>query len=484
MGVSRKVNNIKVVKKVFGQRQAGFAETAEAVDTWNNWLNIPPLTPYYNPNSMYETDILKKKDGSYYSFDEALEALKKYIGVEKLSLSFPNVLSYKQIKQQILHDMSDKSLMEKNDLSFLMNVLYNPIFEYDYKLRDYEIGVQLYSGDISARSNPFKGYSNQSQKMIDAGLLKKISKRSGNAYALTPLGITLSYLFKNYSEYTPANSPDFNRKIEDDVAEMLKKRTYDSFLFEERHKSDSLYFSLTEQSYIINTPSNKSLLFSHSYSDNDFIKYIDDYPKNFDEGTRSFDLLIASSAAGQKENEAYNQQINAVIATAIVEDNEELEDLYILRDSQKPSAYEQIIKKRIAEAQNAYNRVALEPIALIESKYYSNIHQFDEGITAKNLIFRSSYRNLPEVAYHKISLSELKKYLVANNLTNFNELDLSILPAGTDERSNRIPPILVITNKETGELLGMSNRMMHNCYFGDTRNSTYVKYDIYRSMNL
>ena len=227
MGISRRTNNIKLIRKVVPQHSV-----SEIVNIWNTLLDVPSLVDVqFNSKSMYDTNILQKEDGTLYSFDEALEALNKYIGVETTPLSLPNIAPLDENNDVLLGAAIIANNLTFLEFNFLRDILFNSDFEYYYNIKKDVVGSSLVAGKISARHSPFKGNSANIEKAINNGLLEKIMEDNKIFYTLTPLGRTLSFFLKNYTAYNPGNSPEFDKKINDEFTELLQEKTYDSYDF-------------------------------------------------------------------------------------------------------------------------------------------------------------------------------------------------------------------------------------------------------------
>ena len=475
MGISRRTNNIKLIRKVVPQHSV-----SEIVNIWNTLLDVPSLVDVqFNSKSMYDTNILQKEDGTLYSFDEALEALNKYIGVETTPLSLPNIAPLDENNDVLLGAAIIANNLTFLEFNFLRDILFNSDFEYYYNIKKDVVGSSLVAGKISARHSPFKGNSANIEKAINNGLLEKIMEDNKIFYTLTPLGRTLSFFLKNYTAYNPGNSPEFDKKINDEFTELLQEKTYDSYDFMGK-TNNSGQCSMSEQVYHLSTDTGPTILFSHTFFAQNFYYQNHSDPSNFEETTRGFDLIVTTDFTSKKLNQEYVEQINEVIEKAKAHNNNsDLARLYRPDNSNKKEIYQKIIMEKVLEVQQS-TRIPLEPVALIEAMDWRN--GTNSTITQGHLIYRSCEGGSSPAVYHKICFKELKKFLLANNI-NYSDLELSVLPSQRDKWGYHIPLTLVMTNKETGKLVGMSNRIMKDYFLDvDAGNYDYVKYDIYHSL--
>ena len=478
MGVSsRGVNHIKIVKKKTVPIQS--KKIDEVVSGWNQLLDFAPLTPYYNTLNVYNTDILKNKDGSYYTTDEAVDALKKYLGLETLPFNFPNSFSYDYMMRQLTSAIPVERASDRANVSFLRDVLRNNNFSLNYGLDKYTVGAALVNGKAPARQNPFRGKKEITQKMIDAGLLICSLGTKGNSkeYYLTPLGKTLGYLMLEFSKYTPANSPDFVQKVDDIFTEMNKNKNYDSNIYNTAIDIDDFYQYSSNQTYELTTPDDESILMIHHYQNGG---YSNNKSNSFEDSLKSFDILVATNDEYKQMNKDISYNITKKVNESIKEGRFGLQPLCQLPLYKRQQTYQLAIMKNISLAKKTSNKITFEPMAMISSPEY----KYDNGpndVTVNNvMLFRSSNPNSPTPQYHKIPFIELKRFLLANDL-KYSELEFSAFSNNPNDSEDLV---LIITNKNNGKLVGLSNRIMSNHSINKHRyTNNYPKYEVYHTLN-
>ena len=469
MGVFSKSNNIKIIKKSNISVQKN--NVKDVVSAWDDLFDFPPLTPYNNSNSMFNIDTLKKEDGSFYTIDELSEVLRNYVGLDVLPFSFPNTLSFNFMRNELVKAKFNDSPQHPNAIDFLYDVFC--IREFDYGNIDCRvIGAKLPNIGVSARRKPLRGNKEYIEQMIATGLLENKKIGGGTQYYLTPLAKSLDYLMRYYAGYTSANSPEFNKKINNIFNEMLTEKTYASSIYKTALNPTSFY--IIDQSYNINLDTQKSIFILHGYHDR--LSPEQSPEQSFEDSFKFFDILIARTRNGKKENNLYNQGINTSNKN---NDPRRAQYVVSIPAYKQNSAYKKMVLDKINTVKNNNCILPLEPIALEEQNinYYSKAYS-----TTRTLIFRSSVPDSDEVHYHRMDLNELKKYLVANDL-EYNDLELGV-SLTTDKNStgsrNPFEPTIVIKNKNNGELLGITNRITEPIRVGSLK---YFLEDMYRTMN-
>ena len=253
---------------------------------------------------------------------------------------------------------------------------------------------------------------------------------------------------------------------------MLTEKTYASSIYKTALNPTSFY--IIDQSYNINLDTQKSIFILHGYHDR--LSPEQSPEQSFEDSFKFFDILIARTRNGKKENNLYNQGINTSNKN---NDPRRAQYVVSIPAYKQNSAYKKMVLDKINTVKNNNCILPLEPIALEEQNinYYSKAYS-----TTRTLIFRSSVPDSDEVHYHRMDLNELKKYLVANDL-EYNDLELGV-SLTTDKNStgsrNPFEPTIVIKNKNNGELLGITNRITEPIRVGSLK---YFLEDMYRTMN-